>query len=470
MAAVVLLAPAWASAVALTTWAQALAEGGAAVALFFAARHTRGMARRVWGLLALASGIWAITDGIHALLIVTGVEVPEVSALDVGWLGYYVPAGIAAFVLYQRLRPERGWQGALDGLIVTFALTGIGWVTLIQGRAAEGAGGTLGSVVGSAYPFLDLACATALAWVVVRQGSRTPAWLGFIALAFALQAVAGMSYLGAVLGVTDADLIAAIAYVFAATCWISAGLARRAAPERAWEVGAHDRPPAWSRTAVFGLAVGLVALGATMPSPELRFGAVLVAGLMAIRAIDALHVAQNLLAERDHMLATDPLTGAHNRRFLDEELTRAVARATRTGAPLAAIALDIDRFKAVNDHLGHGAGDDLLRAVAAELTEGMRTGDLLFRLGGDEFLVLCPETDAASALTLAERLRVMVLGAGVVVPEVPVSASFGIAALPEHADDATTLLSRADAALYTAKGSGRDAVAVWAPASRPALA
>jgi diguanylate cyclase len=153
---------------------------------------------------------------------------------------------------------------------------------------------------------------------------------------------------------------------------------------------------------------------------------------------------------------TDPLTGIANRRQLDDELDRLIAQARRHGHPLSAVLIDLDRFKDVNDRLGHEAGDHALVAVTRRLTASIRGGDLLGRWGGEEFLLVAPETDHAAALELAERCRRRI-SAEPLDEAGELTASFGVATLGAD-DDRRTLLRRADLALYTAKSEGRDRV------------
>ncbi len=156
----------------------------------------------------------------------------------------------------------------------------------------------------------------------------------------------------------------------------------------------------------------------------------------------------------------DPLTGLPNRRAFDEDLAREASRAARTGAPLAVVVLDLDRFKAVNDAHGHAAGDAVLRAVASRASAAIRAGDLLARLGGEEFGILLPEADLARAVDVAERIRITLAALPVETAgaALAVTASLGCAALaPGEAPDA--LVARADSRLYEAKGAGRNRVA-----------
>lgn len=166
------------------------------------------------------------------------------------------------------------------------------------------------------------------------------------------------------------------------------------------------------------------------------------------------------LAELARASRRDVLTGLPNRRAFDEELAREVARAGRDAKPLAVVMLDVDRFKVVNDTHGHAAGDAVLREVAARAAAAVRAGDLVARIGGEEFVLLLHGADLTGALELAERVRVAVAATPVVAGDrrLAVTASLGCAVLaPGEAPEA--LVARADARLYDAKRGGRDRVA-----------
>ena len=160
---------------------------------------------------------------------------------------------------------------------------------------------------------------------------------------------------------------------------------------------------------------------------------------------------------------TDALTGVANRRYFDEVAPREADRANRLHDPMSLVAVDVDHFKRVNDAHGHAAGDAVLAAVARAIRDVSREVDVVARLGGEEFAVLLPSTDAAGARAAAERLRLaveqLVVRAEGVVLRVTVSA--GVAELATDAFEAAErLLARADAALYEAKRRGRNRVVV----------
>ncbi|HLA18564.1 MAG TPA: diguanylate cyclase [Dehalococcoidia bacterium] len=164
---------------------------------------------------------------------------------------------------------------------------------------------------------------------------------------------------------------------------------------------------------------------------------------------------QSLTGRLERLGVTDGLTGIYNRRFLDEMLPREVSRSQRSGAPLALLLIDIDRFKRFNDRHGHQAGDEALRGVARTLARHLRSIDFVARYGGEEFAVVLPGAGLEAALKTAERLRAAVQSAAI---GDGLTVSVGVAALPEAAGDESSLVAVADTALYAAKEAGRNAV------------
>jgi len=158
--------------------------------------------------------------------------------------------------------------------------------------------------------------------------------------------------------------------------------------------------------------------------------------------------------------AIDPMTDCYNRRAFDRMIQHNIHNAHRYNRDLSVIMLDLDRFKSVNDLYGHPAGDKVLVEVARLILSAIRKSDYAVRYGGEEFVVVLPETRLAKALELAERLRRLIESSSVQVAngrQVSVTASFGVAALSEHSD-AESLFNEADTMLYRAKASGRNKV------------
>jgi diguanylate cyclase (GGDEF)-like protein len=183
---------------------------------------------------------------------------------------------------------------------------------------------------------------------------------------------------------------------------------------------------------------------------------------------------QRLLVATQDLTRLDPLTGLFNRRFLVEQAPRLWRQARRDGTRVAALVLDLDHFKRLNDAYGHAAGDAVLQEVAGALSAAVRPSDILARTGGEELVVLGLVSDPDEAAHLAERLRAAVAAARTAAGHA-VTASIGIALTrPADGESATDelwrLVDRADAAMYEAKQQGRDrVVALWVPRARSPL-
>jgi diguanylate cyclase (GGDEF)-like protein len=219
--------------------------------------------------------------------------------------------------------------------------------------------------------------------------------------------------------------------------------------------GARSRPRAAVVAAATVVAAALLASLATSGGPPAPASAILVpAASVAILT----SVRRRLETERDAMRTsalTDPLTGAANRRSIDQRIEYEIVRHTRSNRSFAVLMLDLDGFKAINDTYGHPAGDALLCNVAAALTEAVRDQDTVARIGGDEFCVLAPETDAAGAPRLAARAQSAV--ARVTAGNDGLGAGAGLAVFPADGVTVAALLAAADRRLLAAKRARRAA-------------
>jgi two-component system cell cycle response regulator len=171
---------------------------------------------------------------------------------------------------------------------------------------------------------------------------------------------------------------------------------------------------------------------------------------------------RNQLRESVELSITDPLTGLHNRRYMERHLKTLMTDAVRTGRTLSILVADIDYFKRVNDTYGHDAGDAVLKEFADRFRRYTRGLDLACRLGGEEFLIIMPDTDKVRAAQIAERVRECVAGVPFTIAggtEITVTVSVGLASLDGAEDTSEMLFKRADSALYAAKRRGRNQVA-----------
>lgn len=165
---------------------------------------------------------------------------------------------------------------------------------------------------------------------------------------------------------------------------------------------------------------------------------------------------ENLVREFKRLVSTDGLTGIHNRMKVELLMTAEVLRSKRYGRLLSVLLIDVDHFKQVNDNYGHSIGDSVLRDVAAVLNDNIREADILGRWGGEEFLIVAPETDTDGALRFGEKLREAVERHRFI-KDIRITISIGVATLMEGEweDD---MVRRADEAMYQAKESGRNRI------------
>jgi len=216
-----------------------------------------------------------------------------------------------------------------------------------------------------------------------------------------------------------------------------------------------------------GVAVGAFGIhdGATIADDQ-RQALSAVTGLLAI----AVRNVQLLVETREHSLR-DGLTSCFSRTHGLETLDGELRRARRSRQPLSILMFDIDHFKTINDQLGHLRGDDLLRAVGAQLTRVLRSTDMRCRYGGDEFLIILPDTPLLGAQQVAESVRREIATLAMVAngQTIPITVSVGVATAGRDVPGIAALIERADEALYEAKRAGRNRCAIAGVPSPPAL-
>ena len=189
----------------------------------------------------------------------------------------------------------------------------------------------------------------------------------------------------------------------------------------------------------------------------------LITGVSSLAAMSQLHFMMALVDQATH----DPLTGAFSRRVGEELLRLQVANAARAGTPVSLVFLDLDDFKQVNDHFGHDAGDRVLRNAAESIRSQLRPADVFIRWGGEEFLLVLPNTPQNGSMSLIERLRAY--GFGDRPDHTPQTASIGVAeCLTDHINDWESLVELADHRMYMAKQSGKNRVVGRTRKTQPA--
>ncbi|TFE24627.1 EAL domain-containing protein [Frankia sp. B2] len=384
------------------------------------------------------------------------------SLADLGWLLFY-PACYVAVILLLRRRVLRlhtsVWMDALVGLLGVAALTsGIG-VAMANAYPRYSAWTMTVNLI---YPLADLLLILLIVTVFSLLGwhpGRVWWLLGIGLVGFAIA-----DSLLLVIVTTDKDPGSGLL----GTLWLFSVLMPALA---AW-LRPRWHPPAkmsgWGVIAVplvlTVIALGLLVLGATVQLPKVTVGLAAATVLTALARAAFTFIEVQQLAESKVLARTDELTGLANRRGFIERLTKAEQRATGVDT-FALLLLDLDRFKEINDSLGHQVGDALLAQVGTRISDALRPGDLHARLGGDEFAVLLEHADIEAAKRVADRV-LAVLGNPFDVGGVTlhVGASIGAAVYPDHAEDAHILLQRADVAMYAAK-SGRTGVESYRPGS-----
>ncbi|MDP9407616.1 MAG: EAL domain-containing protein, partial [Actinomycetota bacterium] len=414
--------------------------------------------RAAWSLLALGMGLWLVGDLCWEIVIEPlGDDAPSPNVADFWYLPFYPLSAGALLRLAARRAGGASRALWLDGLV---AGLGAAAVAALAFGAIKGDTGSAGDVlVDLVYPVADMVLLAVTLAVLAAQAWRlTPLW-SYLSAGLLLITVADLNFLlseakGTYEQGVPADLGWPVGFALMA-------LAAWQPVIRAWET--RSGPALVVPSVVTAVSVGVLVAAADGDLPHLAV-VLAAAALLGGAARTALAFRElRSLVEARRLAVTDELTGLGNRRMLQARLADELAR-RRPGDTLAVLLLDLDRFKEINDALGHHVGDDLLRAVGPRLGQVLRDDDALTRLGGDEFaLLLGPGTDAAQAQALAARVRDALRRPfeldGV---QLHLDVSIGISLCPDHALTAAGLLQCADVAMYEAK-QARSGYALYAP-------
>jgi diguanylate cyclase (GGDEF)-like protein len=420
--------------------------------------------RAVWTLLGAASFAWAagqvVYAGSDALGFLTG-DFP--GPYDAGFLSYS-GLSVAAVLLYAGRTARRflSLRAALDGTLLAGSLFLVVWVTWLARTTHERGDSLTALLLPLAYPVGDVVVVSVLALTMLRTGVRQTTVL--LLLANVAMVVADSTYL---VGVAQdvfatggiSDYLWMLAFGLAGTA-ATEPVGRAVAPLRATAADAALALP--YLTLLPAAAAGVWRLWSTEDRVALLTLGVLVALALA-RQFLVLHDNRTLLvvneeqrAQLTSMAHTDLLTGLANRRLFSERLEQAAAAAQQQQTPLTVAFVDLDRFKVVNDTLGHAAGDELLHAVAQRLVACVRAGDCAARWGGDEFAFLVTDPGVRAEAVVARLRTAIAAPFSVAGTTVAASASIGaVSEVPrpgrrvEHVVDA--LLAAADAEMYVVK-------------------
>jgi len=457
----------------------------AAGAGLWSAWRATGLTRRGWALLGASAASWGAGQGIWSWYeLAAHREVPFPSLADLGFLGA-VPLAVAAMLSFAAAGAEERAASRvsrmLDGCLIATSLLYASWALVLGSVFRAASGGVIEQLIALAYPVGDVIVATIVLVVLTSRRSRVPLALLGIALlcltvadsAFAYFTQTGTYHTGFV---TDVGWFAGYLLIAAAALGHDPAAHHPTAHDKAANSPAATAAGTRERARVllpyFPLTLAVVIsfgqqLHHQQSGPFLYWTFTLLVLLVVGRQLLALLDNQalnrqlaKLVGRLEYQALHDPLTGLANRALFRDRVVHTLARRTRHPDLFAALFLDLDDFKVVNDGLGHAAGDELLRGVAGRLRGCVRDEDTLARLGGDEFAILLEQpVDQQAADAVAARI-VAVLAEPFRLrgQDVWVTASVGVAVssgAQDGAQDVDDVLHQADVAMYKAKASGK---------------
>ena len=427
-------------------------------AVCWAALHRAGARRLQVALAAAAVTSYALANGYYIITLAGALALPFPSPADIGYLLYY-PLMLASLItLIRRQLRHLSWPVILDSAVGALGAAAVLAVLLspvVDSALEEPL--SLGTAFAVAYPLFNMVLVAGVIGIAVTAGLDAGRRWGYL--------VAGLMVL------TGADILYALRLAndaYAIGTPLDAGWAIGLTLVAAWVDGSvlpknPERRPATRHWALAvpgiataaGLGVLILSSQAAVPWLTVSWLAVSLASLTLVMAAVRTQLAFRQLvkmADLRSLSRTDDLTGLRNRRALYSDVPLRLAAVP--GRSAALLLLDLDRFKEVNDSLGHDVGDRLLVQIGQRLTQQLAADDVLARLGGDEFALLLSDTGPEQAMAVASRLRSALAEPftleGIALQ---INASIGIALYPEHSQDLTGLLRKADMAMYAAKAA-----------------
>jgi diguanylate cyclase len=435
--------------------------------------------RRWWLRASLFLGLgilaYVVGQGIWSFNQVIAHQTPFPSSADLVFLASYPLLLLGVMLLFVHPLPRISrLRVSLDGAMMMVAIMIFSWYFVLGPTLLQSSTSLLAKVVSTAYPCCDLILLLCVVLLWVRQEDRVlrPALL-LLSLGLLTLVLTDSAY--DYLNLQNCFVIGSLLDPLWSLSYQGIGLgvlALQRVPKLSPSVLTQPLQSLWQTLLpyVFIPALSLLLLytwrtagnaaleAGVYIGTALLIGLVLVRQVVAIRELHTLYVNNDALASANRQLEVqathDTLTGLPNRNLLQRRLEQAIHLARKGGIPAALLLLDLDRFKEVNDTLGHDVGDLLLQEIGPRLQAYLRHTDLLTRLGGDEFAVVLPSTDAAAAIQTAQTL-LDALAVPFLIGEhaFDIGGSIGIALTPKFGFDSTTLLRCADVAMYVAKRS-----------------
>ena len=425
--------------------------------------------RRAWLIIGFSFFCYWVGDVIYTFEENMGHAAPFPSWADAAYLAFYVVLlwGVLAFPTAPQTRNDRTKLWLDTGTVVLGAFM-ILWYFAIGPTVRSTGASTLEAFVSLAYPIGDLVLVLAITRILLAEPQRGLGHaMGILAAGLILFVVADVAF--ANMSLTDTysggdwtdSLWMAAQVLMAASAQYHYWYVTRRAMNVDVAESRRLRPfSPWPYMAVFGSFTLLAVVGwhvAAYPLGGLMLGAIGVTTLVVLRQIAALRENMTLLTELHQLASTDMLTGLQSRRHFFEVAEREFYLARRYDRDLAAMMIDIDHFKSINDTYGHAAGDTALQELSRLCRDRLRATDLVGRYGGDELVVVLPQTDVAEALEIAHRIRAGVDELSIETDDRSFSFTISIGVATAYsAADLAQLLRRADRALYQAKQEGRN--------------
>jgi diguanylate cyclase (GGDEF)-like protein/putative nucleotidyltransferase with HDIG domain len=424
---------------------------------------------------------------------------------DAGYLGSYPFVLLAILLLPLRpLLTATRLRIVLDSLMIMAGLVTFSWYFILGPTILQGAGTLLGQLVSTAYPLATLVLMVCLLLLFARGNDPALRPAVFILALSLIIIVTTDSIYGyqelhnAYATGTLLDLGWPLGYMLVGLGARALQLSMRLGAPASGEVEVFERQAAhasqlpWRELLPYAFlpALGLLLLATRSVlddaalKPGVYLGGAILIGLVLMRQLLAIRETNRMRQEVQHknqalgaanarleaLATTDPLTELPNHGALSERLEQEVARARRYGYPLSLLFFDADHFKRVNDTYGHGAGDVVLQELGSRVRSLLRAGDTIGRYGGEEFLLLLPETALEQACEIAERLRKAIatypLATSVVKEGIPTTLSLGVASFPDDGMTGSEVVEQADQAMYWAKRLGRNQVRTAREAAR----